>query len=252
MRKNLLFLLCVLSFSFAAQVFAQDDAELKLRLSRTFGYSSGTGDIQGVFTLIVSGPEDLVKVTFYLDGKAIGEATQPPFELRFSTDNYPFGAHMISAVGLTSSGREVKSNELQVRFVTAEEGFQAGMRIALPLLGVAFAAVLFSSLITIIGSGKLKQLPLGAPRHYGAAGGAICVRCGRPFPRHFFSPNMLIGKLERCPFCGKWAIVAAAPLERLRAAEQAELEDAQPVITGPLSDDEAMHKELDDSRYIDL
>ncbi len=252
MRTSLLLLFCALSFAFAAPAFAQDDAELKLRLSRTFGYSSGAGDIQGLFTIYVAGPEDLVKVTFYLDEEAMGEVAQPPFELRFNTDNYPLGVHTISAIGLTSAGREVRSNELRVKFVTAEEGFQAGARIVLPLLGVAFAAIIFSSLLAFWGSGKLKQLPLGAPRNYGVAGGAICVRCGRPFPRHFFSLNLLIGKLERCPFCGKWAIVAAVPLEKLRAAEQAELEGAQSVMTAPLSEGEALRKELDNSRYIDL
>lgn len=253
MRKSLLlFLLCALSFTFAAPVFAQDDAELKLRLIRTFGYSSGAGDIQGVFTIQASAPEQLAKVAFYLDGETMGVVDQPPFELRFNTDNYPLGEHTIFAIGLTSAGREMRSNELRVKFVTAEEGYQAGMRIVLPLLGVVFAAMAFSYLFSFAGAGKLKQLPLGAPRRYGVAGGAICIRCGRPFPRHFFSPNLLIGKLERCPFCGKWAIVAAASLERLRAAEQAELEEAQPVTTALLSEAEALRKELDNSRYIDL
>ena len=40
------------------------------------------------------------------------------------------------------------------------------------------------------------------PGQDGVAGGAICPRCELPYSRKTFSPNLLIGRLERCPHCG--------------------------------------------------
>ena len=63
--------------------FAQTEVDqLSLRLSRDFGYSSGTGDIQGNFSLRASGPENLVRVGFFMDDQLMGEITEPPFRLR--------------------------------------------------------------------------------------------------------------------------------------------------------------------------
>ncbi len=127
---------------------------------------------------------------------------------------------------------------------------QAGLSMVLPLLGIVLAAVVITAGLSMIGSGKLKQLPPGTPRTYGAAGGAICGRCGRPFPRHFFSPNVVFGKLERCPFCGKWAVVTGRSLDQLRAAEAAELEDAAAGEAAPVeSEEERLRKQIEDSRY---
>jgi hypothetical protein len=125
------------------------------------------------------------------------------------------------------------------------------MRIALPLIGIVFGLVALSFVISFATAGKLKNLPPGAPRPYGAAGGAICPRCGRPFSRHFFSPNMLVGKLERCPFCGKWSILAAQPLSLLRRAEAAELEAAGGEAVLQESEEERLRKQLDQSRYLE-
>ena len=62
---------------------------------------------------------------------------------------------------------------------------------------------------------------------------------------------MLFGKLERCPFCGKWAIVRARPLDELRAAEQAEVENSE--AEAPVQDaEEHLRQEMDESRFQDL
>jgi hypothetical protein len=249
MRRALM--LVVFLLIWAHPTFAQDESQLRLTLRRDFGYASGSGDIQGAFTIRASGPEDLQRVVFYLDDAALGEADQPPFELRFHTESYPLGEHSLSATGFTASGREVRSNPVKLRFVSADEGFQTGMRIVLPLLAVVFGLVVLSSVLSIVTAGKLKDLPPGASRQYGAAGGAICPRCGRPFSRHFFSLNMLVGKLERCPFCGKWSILAAQPLSILRAAEAAELEGAGGEAVPSESEEERLRKELDQSRYLE-
>jgi hypothetical protein len=114
-----------------------------------------------------------------------------------------------------------------------------------------FGLIVLSFVISFVTAGKLKDLPPGAPRQYGAAGGAICPRCRRPFSRHFLSLNVLVGKLERCPFCGKWSILAAQPLSILRAAEAAELEEAVGEAVPPESEEERLRKELDQSRYLE-
>ena len=230
---------------------AQDGAELTLRMSRTFGYSSGTGKVQGTFTLKGSGPENLESVLFFVDGELMGEVSEAPFHYRFVTDDYPLGLHTLSAIGTTTDGRELRSNEIQAEFVTAEEGWGAAMKIMVPMGGIVLIAIVLSFAVTFISARRVKDIPLGASREYGFAGGAICPRCNRPYNRHVLAPNMLFGKLERCPFCGKWAIVPAASMEALRAAEKAELQGEDGEVVGQ-SEEERLRISLEDSRYQDL
>ena len=247
------FVLLVTALLPLGRALAQTEDLLKIRLSRDFGYSSGMGSIQGRFTIKASGPLELEQVFFYLDDELLGEVRQEPFNLRFRTDDYPQGAHSLHAVGYTRDGRQLESNVIKVNFVSAEEGWQAALRIMVPILVLTFGFILLSFIFTIVTARKEKNLPPGTQRRYGVSGGAICPRCGRPFPRHWYAPNMLTGKLERCPFCGKWSVVSALPLTVLREAEQKELEAAQNANhTRTLSAEERLRKELDDSRYQDL
>jgi len=61
-----------------------------------------------------------------------------------------------------------------------------------------------------------------------------------------------VGKLERCPFCGKWSILAAQPLSILRAAEAAELDGEGEEMTSKESEEERLRKKLDESRFLEL
>lgn len=236
------------------QLLAQQEDELTFSMSRDFGYASGTGDIQGTFSMIAKGPADLVKVSFYIDDQVIGEDSEAPFKLQFTTDSYGLGMHSLKAVGTTASGRVIESKTYQRNFVSADEGWKAALTIAGPILGLVLVISLVGVLGPVLMGKKKGSIPLGAPRNYGAAGGAICTKCKRPFPRHFFAPNMLFGKLERCPHCGKISIVAAASPAQLRAAEKAELAllagDAMQVEG--MSEEEKLRKELEDSRYHDV
>lgn len=254
MRKTFLFALVVflllLPSGWAA---AQDESDLVVRLTRNFGYSSGTGKVQGTFTVKASGPQDLSRVIFFLDGEPMGELTQEPFHLRFSTDRYDLGAHILYAIGITAGGHELHSGEIHLQFVSAEEGWQAAMRFIFPLLALIFGLMIFSYVVMFLTTGKTKNLPLGAPRNYGLAGGAICSRCQRPFPRHVLAPNLVAGKLERCPFCGRWSVVRARSQGELRAAEAAELETDQDALQPQaLNEDERLRRDLEASRYHDL
>ena len=254
MKKISLFIFVFCSF-FLLGLTDQSCPELQIGLRRDFGYSSGTGKIQGTFTISASGPQDLSRVIFYLDKSPLGDIAQPPFALRFSTDSYSLGEHTFSALGYTSSGCRLDSNSIRAVFVSAKEGWDAGLKIMVPILSLVFGVTLLMVAATVfssdLASKKLRDLPPGAERKYGWAGGAICPRCKRPFARHILSPNMLVGKLERCPYCGKVSVVAVQSMEALRAAEAAELAAAGVQAKSETSPEEQLKKDLDDSRYQD-
>jgi DNA-directed RNA polymerase subunit RPC12/RpoP len=231
----------------------QDQSELVLSLRRDFGYSSGTGSIQGTFSISANGPADLARVVFFIDDQPIGEDSEHPFSIRFSTDSYALGEHTFKAVGYTSDGRELSSNLLRREFVPADEGTKAAMRIALPIIGLVLAVTVLAGIVPLLaGRGRRLDLPLGAPRNYGFIGGTICPKCSRPFAMHFLRPNLLVGKLDRCPYCGRWSLVRSRPMSELRAAEAAELEMAKAGTMEPVEDaEEKARKELEDSRFVE-
>jgi len=196
----------------------------------------------------VTGPADLAQVVFYIDNTAIGEITQKPFNLQFNTDNYPHGQHNIYAVGHSSSGQKYSSNTISSNFVAASEGNKAALQIVIPVLVIVFGAILLSFIIPLVtGRGKIQGLPLGAERNYGFSGG-ICPKCRRPFALQVISMNLGLSKLARCPYCGKWSAVRIQPIEKLREAEQAELEWAKPEVQEE-TEEEKLRKELDDSKF---
>jgi hypothetical protein len=246
-RIALLFAL-ILSLLAANAALAQTE-ELTLSFSRDFGYSSGTGDIQGSFSMKVSGLTDLARVEFYIDDIKIGEDSESPFRLQFTTDNYPLGLHEMYAIGYAADGREYRSRVVTANFVSADEGWQAAGKIAIPLIVVVFGAILLSvGVPMLIGRGKRDELPLGAERKYGLRGGSICPKCKRPFALPLFSMDLGFSKLARCPYCRKMNAVRVQPLVKLREAERAELEQAEGQVP-EISEEEKLKKELDDSKY---
>jgi len=236
-------------------VLAQSEMPLTLSLSKDFGYSGFAGDIQGAFSMKVKGPDNLARVVFLIDGQPIGEVSSAPFRLRFDTGSYSLGKHTLSAIGYTSGEQELHSNELIKEFVPASTGASTVGKILLPLLAVIAAAALVSYLIpALLGRGKTKKLAPGAPRTYAPLGGTICPKCGRPFAIHIYGFNVLVGKYDRCPYCGKWSIVRHVSLDQLREAEAAELEQAEEaeMILPETSPEEKMRKDLEESRYQNL
>ncbi|HEB66104.1 MAG TPA: hypothetical protein ENJ02_11275 [Chloroflexi bacterium] len=250
MTRLPIYLLLLLALVPAVRAQTESAPQLELSLNRDWGYGGLGGQIQGHFSARVRGPDDLERVVFYLDDQILGEADAPPFKIRFVTDDYSLGEHTLSAVGYTTDGRTLTSNTLHREFVSAQQGWRDTGKMVLPLLGVVFGAMLLAALVAYLGERKRKPLPPGAPRSYGIFGGAVCPKCGRPFSRHWWAPNLLAGKFDRCPHCGRWSIVRAAPPEVLRAAERAELEAAVP-LSAPPDETEQWKKDLDDSRYLD-
>jgi hypothetical protein len=171
---------------------------------------------------------------------------QLPFNLQFTTGDYPLGIHMLSAVGYSREGQEYRSNIISADFVTK----QSSTKIILPVLGVVLAAVVISTLAPLlIRRGKKISLTLGAERNYGAGGGGICPKCRRPFALPLFSVNLGFSKLAACPFCGKWGIIRLESIGRLREAEKAELESASLEIPPEITEEEKLARDIDDSKY---
>ncbi len=243
------FLLIVLPAGIA---LAQSAETLDLGLSRDFGYGGFNNDIQGLFTIKVKNPPaSVVKVSFLIDAKVMGEDDEAPFSLQFNTDSYSEGYHDLSAIGYSSSGQQIKSEIIQVKFVPASAASGVVLKIILPIVGVVFLGMVLAIVIPLLGNkGKVSHLPLGTPQKYGLGGGAICPKCGRPFPLKLWWLNIGLSKIDRCPHCGKWSFVRPRSLTDLRAAEVEELSQARAgaAISGE-SEAEKLHKELDDSRF---
>jgi hypothetical protein len=251
-RRSFLFILLLSSFIFflPSAVWAQDSA-LTLAVHRIFGYGGGS-QIQGSFQMEVSGVTNLTSVTFKIDDRTVGTVTQAPWRINFQTDAYGMGWHELTAVAQTTDGRTLTSNVRKFEFVSAEEGWKAAGAIMVPMfsiLGLVLIVGLVSAFWPNI-TGKKVNVPLGATRHYGLMGGAICPKCHRPFSRHWWGLNAGLGKYDRCDHCGKWSIVRAESAERLREAEAAELQMSQPnAPVAEVSPEEKLKRQLDESRF---
>ena len=235
-----LVLLLLLLFPAAGRAQETDPA-LQLGLRRDFGFGSGV-QIQGIFSYLVSGPDDLTRVRFLLDGEVIGEDTEAPFRFRFNTGSYELGWHTLSAVGFTAGGRELASAPLQRRFVSGQA--VSYIVIAVVVLVLGFRAL--SYYLT-------RQKGAGEPgAGYGWFGGAVCPHCGRPFARHWWAPNLLAGRFDRCPHCGKWSSVRRASPQALAKAEgQAGESEATAGAPTPETEEAALRRRLEASRFED-
>ncbi len=229
----------------AAGVLAvQESGGLQLRLIRNFGYG-GLGSIQGRFTLKVQdAPPDLAEVQFYMDGEWIGTDQEEPFEFKFHTSEFEDGRRVMSAVGILANGGRLESNSISKEFLSSDQAWSETEGILVPLLvGVG--------VLTLLGVG----LPLLAlnkkdfvPGKYGPAGGAVCPRCSLPFSRSMISPNLVYGKLVRCPHCGKTSILPRSSTAALQAAEE---RYRQKDGTTPVQPGQDLARQIEDSRYED-
>lgn len=249
----LTFLITLFSLATVVTAFAQGEGELTLRLARDFGYSSGTGKIQGTFSMKAQGPDNLQRVAFVIDGEIVAEDDTPPFKYQFNTSSYPLGIHELQAIGTTSDGLEIASNVQKREFVSSDEAWKTVGKIAGPIIVIALGGALLSFIgPMVLGRGKKSTTPLGLQRRYGIFGGTICPKCGRPFSLHFYGFNLVGAKLDRCPHCGKWSLVRRTPLSALREAEAAEIQESAGSDAGLMSDEERLKRQLDDSRYEDI
>jgi hypothetical protein len=224
---------------------AQDTTEvLSLKLKKDFGFAMG-GRIQGSFTLFASGPADLHSVDFIIDDTIVFQDDESPFEYQFHTSDFELGVHRIQAVGATIASGIVQSEELQFEFVSADQSWEAAKSVIIPLfILIVVLAVIGISATTLMD--RKKGFRIG---EYGTSGGAVCSRCGLPFSRHVLSLNLVFGKLERCPHCGKWGIVRRATAKELARAESRFQDDRQQGRIEPGDDETNWKRMIEESRY---
>jgi hypothetical protein len=244
MRKIFLIVVFLGTLLVPVSVLAQQK-NLDIRFTRDWGYGAG-GQIQGRFSLRVDGPDDIVKVDFMIDGEVVHTAIEPPYRYQFHTDDYSPGVHTLTAVGYKADGTTLNGVEFTRQFLSADEARSATMKIIVPILVIVGIATLAGTLVPFFMS-RGKEFK---PGNYGPAGGAICPRCTFPYSRNVMAPNLLVGKLQRCPHCGKWAIVPRASQVELHAAEERWAKEGVSSVIAP-SEDEKRHQMIDDSRFED-
>jgi hypothetical protein len=189
--------------------------------------------------------EPLVRVAFLINGEVVADDNEAPFEYRFNTGDYPTGDTILTAIGYTADGRELLSNSIQREFLSSEEAWGATSGLVGPLILIVLGITVVSTMVPIL----LGRKRTHKPGVYGSAGGAVCPRCTFPYSRNFLSPNLLVGKLESCPHCRKWAIVRRATADELIAAEARFAAEGKPEIANSESEEDRLRRMLDDSRY---
>lgn len=227
---------------------AQEENQLTLKLSRDFGTGLGT-NIEGRFSFRVEGPDNLIRVSFYIDDQLVGEDSAAPFRLQFETENYPLGVHNLYAVGLTGDGQELQSNSITRNFISSSSANRTMLLIVVPILVISIGGSVLAAWITSRGrkGGNAANINV-----HGPFGGTICPKCHKPFARHIWGLNLVVGKYDRCPHCGKWSLVRAMNPDVLDAAVEAmeQAEAAQNQRSSNKGDDnDQWHKRLDDSKY---
>ncbi len=238
--QRLIVFVILVVLTVATPALAQEPA-LRLRLNRDFGYGGFSGDIQGTFSFRVDGPDDLKEVRFYIDGQMVGLDQEAPWRYQFRTDDFALGVHKLYAVGITASGDELRSNELQREFVPAGRAWGIAAKIVIPLILI--------SLLVPVSMYLLDRRRGKRGKGYGLWGGAICPKCGFPFARHTWAPNMGARKFDRCPHCGKWSLVGRASIAELEQAEKAFFAPPEDESETPLSPDEQLRRQLEESRF---
>jgi hypothetical protein len=147
------------------------------------------------------------------------------------------------AIGILADGTALDSNYISKIFLSTDQAFGETNQIIVPIL-------IGTAVLTLLGAGLpilLNKNKKFVPGKYGPAGGAICPRCEMPFSRSVMSPNLVTGKLVRCPHCGKISILARASSARLQDAEAryARKDDPGMIHSGK----EDLQKQIDESRF---
>ncbi len=224
-------------------VYAQDAPRLSLRLNRDFGSSFGTR-IAGTFSFRVDAPDEVVRVTFFIDDIQIGEDSEAPYRLQFRTSNFEIGLHTISAVGYTQAGEELISNQLRREFISSASSTNRTLWIVIPILILSLSGRYISSRIANKDRRKTGKTTMDGP-----LGGTICPKCHKPFAIHLWSFKLVTVRGDRCPHCGKWSIVHRMHPDLLNASLDAMETTASDTKTFPKSDDSDLQQKLDESRF---
>lgn len=235
------YLLLLLAVSFSPALAQNGEADWSLNLRRDWGYGMGS-DIQGKMTLSLSGDlSNVSRVLYFFNNDMVSEQTREPFRFSFNTDEFVSGLNTIHAEVHTIDGKVSSLSPLVYNFLSSDQASNAAIKMIGSIVGIT---LLVSALSFFISSRNRGQNKNGI----GHLGLAVCKQCDRTFPRSFFGLNMVAGKFERCPHCGKWQITRRASPEQIARADQ-------PFQNGDNPNPEALNEErdeLDDSRFVDL
>jgi hypothetical protein len=68
---------------------------------------------------------------------------------------------------------------------------------------------------------------------------------------HIWGFNVVVGKYDRCPHCGKWSLVRRVHPDILAGAVEAFAGDKEQEVTPSADDPQSLSKRLDESRFDD-
>ncbi len=245
-------ILVLTSLLFSAQPALAQDYEYTVHVRKDFGYS-WANDIQGSFSIALIGDEENVKsVNFFIDDEILATLDSSPFRYQFNTEDFNPGAHQLYGEVFLKDGSSQLTPALIYDFLARETSSQQIKKIFLIIGGIllgVIAIVTFVQTVFLKGKKQGTREP-GAPRSYGLMGGTICPKCGRPFPRHIYGMNLVVGRLDRCDNCGKWVMTVRATPEVLRMAEEAELEAVKADETETIRPAKERDN-LEDTRFFD-
>jgi hypothetical protein len=223
-----------------------------VHVRKDFGYN-WANDIRGSFTITLRGDEQNVQsVDFFIDEELISTIDSAPFRYQFDTDDFSVGLHQVYGKVTLNDGSSQVTPALTFDFLDREASNKMLKKILIILGGSMLGVFAIVALVqgTLLKGKKKGNHEPGTPRSYGVMGGTICPKCGRPFPRHIFGMNLVVGRLDRCENCGKWVMTVRATPEALRNAEEAELkeikaDEAEAIRPSKETDN------LEDTRYFD-
>lgn len=246
-------LLLLMGMILAGFAFLQE-APYRINIHKDFGFSSGNR-IRGTFTLAIIGEmEDVRTVTFLCDGQVLQQVSREPYEVQVKTQSFSLGIHEFSALVELMDGSKAAALPRRFDFVSAEAESVEIQRIVFPLFGgiILIVVMIFTVQWVVFRENENLALAPGAPRHYGISGGTICPNYRRAFSMHWWAPNLIFHKFDRCDFCGRWSIVRRRSTQELAQAEAAEVSDSRNYYEGSTS---AYRKNdidrLDDTRFVD-
>jgi hypothetical protein len=155
----------------------------------------------------------------------------------------------VSAIGYTDDGRQLQSPTIQRQVVSDRDSSRPTLWIVILILVLSLGGRLISSWIANRGNKAVNQ-----PAVTGPFGGTLCPQCGRPFAMHIWGFNVVVGKYDRCPHCGKWSLVRRVHPDILRNAAEAFMADEadeETAVPRSTDDPDSFTKRLDDSRFDD-
>jgi len=240
-KSRITFILLVFFLGLSTSlVNAQGESSWTISLRRNWGYGAGS-NIQGSMTLSISG--DIVSVTrveYFIDDQLLSDQNEAPFSFSFNTDNYEEGVHELHARVYTKNGEVISVGPSIYNFLSSADAMNTTFR----LIGIILGLTLLGMAISYFISSRSRS---SGERGVGPLGLAVCKRCGQTFPRSIFGFNLVAGKFERCPHCGKWQLTRRASEAEIEQAERKLHPEEFPTVERLPEKDT-----LEESRFIDM